>query len=148
MKIQIILAAIIIVAIISCDNTSEPDYSGIADPSTRWQAYGIKNYSLEQARICFCVNRGVNAKVFIIDNKIVNVLDIAKGTSLPQNEWQWYKTIDQLFATISAINKDSVASFHVDYDLKYGFPTSFFVDPNSHIADEEYGYDSKNFNRF
>jgi hypothetical protein len=86
-------------------------------------------------------------RVYIKDNQIVNVIDLSKGTSLPQNQWQWYKTVDQLFVMISGINKDSVASFRVDYDPTYGYPIKIFVDPSAQIADEEYGYNSNNLNR-
>jgi len=30
--------------------------------------------------------------------------------------------------------------FSVEYDTKFGFPKCIHVDPNAHIADEEYGY--------
>ena len=148
MKVLSLSKILFVFCVLSCSKSTEPDYSGITNPAARWQAYGMNNYSIDQSRNCFCVHGGVTVRVFIRDNQIVNVFDISKGTSLPQNQWQWYKTVDQLFTIISGINKDSVASFRVDYDSKYGYPTNFFVDPNAQIADEEYGYDSKNLNSF
>ena len=83
-------------------------------------------------------------KVTVINNQITGVTDMQKGTALQVVEWQYYKTVDQLFQLISSINKDSVAAFQVAYDPKYGYPTSLSVIPNAHIADEEFGYDSDN----
>ena len=70
---------------------------------------------------------------------------MSNDSSLSQNQWQRYKTVDQLFAAVHSINKDSVASFNVEFDSTYGYPASFYVDPNAQIADEEYGYNTKNF---
>ena len=136
MKVEIVSATLLILALTSCQKATDTDFSGITDPQARWQAYGLRNYSIEQKLVYFCGNRGVSMKVVISDNQIVDVVDISKGTSLPQNQWQLYKTVDQLFVTISGINKDSVASFRAEYDPKYSYPISFFVDPSAQMADE------------
>ena len=138
---------LIIVVLSSCNKATEPNSEVISDPQSRWQAYGLKNYSIDQQLNCFCVNGGRWVKVVVKDNQVVNVVDVSNDSSLVMNQWAQYKSVDQLFTIIRSINKDSVALFRVEYDSTYGYPKSFYVDPSSHIADEEYGYNSNNLVR-
>ncbi len=147
MNIKLLYIIATITFLNSCNNSVEPNFSSIPDPYLRWRAYNISNYSIEQHHICFCSNRGLFAKITVQNNTITNVINRDTGVPLPPEEWQRYKTIDGLFEIIHSINRDSVAAFMVEYDGKYGYPKSFYVDPNAQIADEEYGYDSNNLMR-
>ena len=133
---------------VSCkDGGIESDYSNISDAYARWQAYNLKNYTLEQRLICFCANGGVPMKIVVRENRILNVVNLSDGTSLPSNQWSSYKTVDELFDITRSIKKDSVASFRLEHDLKYGYPSILFVDPSADIADEEFGFGTENLSR-
>ena len=139
------LAFLILISCISFDckkDTVAPDYSNIADPFSRWKAHGFNNYTIEQRRICFCLNGGEPVRVIVKDGQVINAVKISDGTSLSPSERIWYKTVDQLFEVINKINIDSVAVFRVEYEARYGYPVNFYVDPDSMMADEEYGYEN------
>lgn len=144
MKVQVISVTLFIIVSISCNKATETDINEIADPHARWQAYNQSSYSIYQTSFCFCIHGGVLMKVVVKENKIIDVVDTSKGISLPQNQWSWYKTVDELFLIIARVNKDSVAYFRAEYDRRFGYPISFYVDPSALIADEEYGFDTKN----
>ena len=130
---------------VSCkDSGVETDYSNIVDTYTRWQTYKLKNYSLEQSLSCYCVNGGVPMKIVVSENRVAEVLKLSDGIPLPLDQWSWYKSVDELFEIANSVNRDSVAYFHIEYDVKYGYPTILYVDPSENTADEEYGYRSQN----
>ena len=132
----------------SCNDIGiDDDHSTISDPLSRWHAYRITSYSLKQSLTCFCVGGGVTMRVVVKDNRIVNVLEIATGNSIPQNRREYYKTVDELFTIAQGINPDSVAHFVIEYDQKYGLPTTLYVDPDEGVADEEFGYQTQFLSR-
>jgi len=138
---------ILMLPVIACScskGTTDPDYSGIADPQARWQAYKFESYTIEQIRSCFCAKAGTVFQVVVKNNVIVNVIDPATKTPLPEGERQWFKTVDQLFGIVHSVDTATVAAFQVEYDHKYGYPKNLYVDPSSQMADEEYGYGNAN----
>jgi len=129
----------------SCSKgTTDPDYSSIPDPQARWHAYNFQSYTIEQIRSCFCAKAGTVFQVVVKGNVIVDVIDPSTKSSLPAAERQWFKTVDQLFDIVHSVDTATVAAFHVEYDLRYGYPKNLYVDPNSQIADEEFGYGNSN----
>ena len=78
--------------------------------------------------------------VVVRQNAIANVINLSTGSSIPRNEWAWYRTADELFQTVAKINRDTVAQFILEYDPKYGFPRFLYVDFSENWADEEFGY--------
>lgn len=133
---------------VSCKNNPvASDYSGIADAYSRWKAYGLVNYTIEQRRNCYCFLGGDTIRVIVKNGELVDAVKLSDETSLSPSERMWYKTIDQLFELAKGINKDSIAVFRIAFDAKYGFPTDFYVDPDSMMADEEYGYQNEKLER-
>ena len=122
------------------DHGLSADYSGIADPATRWEAYAIEDYSLLQSRTCFCVDGGKQVLVTVRSGNISSVVDPADGSILAADRRGAFMTIPGLFALVKSIDTTKVASLQVSYDPRYGYPLRVFVDPSSQIADEEYGF--------
>jgi len=123
----------------------EPDYSSIADPKARWQAYGFTDYTIEQILDCFCAYGGIPIKVVVRNSQVFNIFQAGNGLRLPDAYWGQFRTIDGLFDEVAAVDPDSVSVFTVMYDAKYGFPTVIYVDPSDSLADEEYGFRTSNF---
>ncbi|MGD0589702.1 MAG: DUF6174 domain-containing protein [Bacteroidota bacterium] len=115
------------------------NYSNINNPSARWQAYGLKNYVLEQRRDCFCPPDGA-CQVYVRENAIVDVVRESDGKSIFAEAPQRYKTVDELFTLANSFNSDSVASLMIQYDARFGYPTLISVDISLQIADEELSY--------
>jgi len=56
-------------------------------------------------------------------------------------------TIDELFKLVKSIAPDSVFYLSIEYEERFGYPSTIFVDPDSQIADEEYGYKTYSLER-
>jgi hypothetical protein len=114
-----------------------PDYSYIAEPAARWRAYGLKNYTIEQKRLCFCAFPHGFVKLVVKDNKIVAGLDLANGQPVPAEILQYYQTVDSLFVWIEEMKALNPARLEIEYDSRFGFPKKISFDYRSQIADDE-----------
>ncbi|MGA3287900.1 MAG: DUF6174 domain-containing protein [Bacteroidota bacterium] len=123
------------------------DHSNITDPNTRWQAYNLRSYVIEQQSSCFCPYGGDVCRVYVRDNKVIDVIKKSDGKSIFAQVPQRYKTVDELFVLASSVNPDSVASLVIQYDERFGFPKLMSVDYSTQIADEEFAYYSQNIER-
>lgn len=128
--------------------TITEDHSSIPDPRARWQAYHLTDYVYDQQNSCFCVYGNEVCRVVVRDNKVADVIKKSDGKSLINSPAaQRYKTVDELFDLAGSLHADSVASLVITYDARFGYPSLISVDPNIHIADEEYSYQSGNIER-
>jgi hypothetical protein len=116
------------------------DHSDIQDPQSRWQAYGIHDYSMLQSRNCFCPDGGTRYLITVQKDAVTRVINPADGSVLPAGQWARFKTVVDLFALVKSIDTATVASIQVSYNARYGFPERVFVNPSANIADEEYGF--------
>ena len=115
---------------------------------SQWQVLNIENYEFEQNVICFFAPpAGRFHKITVESGAIVEIIDLEDDRSLPSENFSFFKTISQLLEFVESINPDSVAVFNIEYDNNFGFPSSIYVDFNQGIADEEIGYETRNFNR-
>lgn len=120
--------------------TISADYTGISDPRARWQAYQLKSYVLEQQRACFCMNGGEICRVYISNDKIVDVVRKSDGESIYREFGYLYKTANQLLDLADSLKTMAVARLDITYDTRFGLPNYIYVDPDERVADEEYGY--------
>jgi hypothetical protein len=125
----------------------EEDHSTITDPYARWQAYGLTSYVIEQENSCFCPYGAEMCKVYVRDNKIVDVIKKSDGKSIYAEMPRRYKTVEELFALAGSIHPDSVASLVIQYDARFGYPSVIAVDFSIQMSDEEYAYRSQNIER-
>lgn len=141
-----ILIWIILIFIAGCeDKAVDPVSDSLESNFVRWKSLGISNYTILQSQLCFCVYGGDKMIIQVRNNKIVSVQDSAGVKQVPQEYWQWFKTIDQLFETAINAKNGKPNSFNVEIDKEYGFPKYFWVDPVAQTADEEYGFITTSF---
>jgi hypothetical protein len=114
-----------------------PDYSYIAEPAARWSAYGLKDYTIEQKRLCFCRFPHEFVKLVVNDNKIVAGIDLTNGKPVPAEILQYYQTVDQLFAWIEETQALNPERLEIEYDSRFGYPKKISYDYSSQIADDE-----------
>jgi len=113
---------------------------------SQWQALNIENYEFEQRVVCFCAPpAGRFHKITVESGAIVEIIDLDEERSLPSDNFSFFKTISHLLEFVESINPDSVAIFNIEYDSNFGFPSSIYVDYDHRIADEEIGYETRNF---
>ncbi len=114
---------------------------------SQWDELNIEDYEYEQRVICFCAPpAGRFHKITVESGAIVEIVDVEDG-SIVADEHNFFKTISELLEFVESINPDSVALINVEYDSSFGFPSFVYVDFNQGIADEEIGYETRNFNR-
>ena len=152
-----VVLSVLLIGLLGCEDAgigvryfTEPikeDHGNITDPRARWQAYNLTSYVIDQQSSCFCPYGGDVCKVYVQDNKVIDVITLSDGQSIFAQAPRRYKTVDELFALVSSINPDSVASLIVQYDTRFGFPAFISVDYSTQIADEEFSYHSQNIQR-
>lgn len=137
---------------ISCNKNDESgfiispideDYSNIADPKQRWEAYKLKDYYIEQRWACECMPPNF-CNSYIINNSVVDIkYEISKRSYHGRTEEEIYnqtkstaKTIDEAFNLIDKY-KGSAYKTEVEYDPKFGYPAKILIDIDSLMADEE-----------
>jgi hypothetical protein len=128
-----------------CSITSEPNPQSVEEYFREWKSKNIKNYTIEQQRLCFCIEAGYTAKISVTNNIITNVVNTSTGEQVKPERWYLFKTIEELFSILLEIDESKVHSSKIEYDEKYYFPTYFYVDPIKEAVDEEYGYRILNF---
>ncbi len=140
-----------IALLISCNDTYdgfvtspiEEDFSSIANPQERWEAYQLKDYVITQGWTCECFPPNI-CKAYIINNSVNDVdYQIPKDSYYNRTEKDIYDytkrkalTIDGAFALIEKY-KTSAYKIQVEYDPRFGYPTKLFIDIDSFVVDEE-----------
>jgi hypothetical protein len=118
--------------------TNTTDYS---THYMQWQSQNIHNYTIEQARYCFCPDGGQKVQITIRADSVYSVLRIADSMIIPYPNLARYLTIDSLFAIIENNESDSLV---VEYDSIYGYPTKLDINPQLHPVDGGILYETAN----
>ena len=112
----------------ACERAASPaapdgvDFSAIADASQRWQAYGLKDYVVEQKRSCYCALPRGFVRLTVRDNKIIGGVDVTTTQPVPPQALQSYKTVDEMFAWLRDVKAHNPARLAIDYDARFGYP--------------------------
>jgi len=100
---------------------------------TRWQAAGIRAYTMVQRPVCFCP--AIVHTVTVEDERIVTVetvTDMEPAMVGPS-------TVTEVFARIRRAIEEGAAEVRVSYDPVTGVPLEVWVDVDRLMADEEWG---------
>lgn len=144
MKIAPAAAALfLLLAFSACDDetTAPPASTALEKARARWEQGGFDSYEITQRRNCFCMLGGQPVRLLVFRDSLVSGMNLADSTALTAEQLSWYKSIDQLFEFLGAIDPARVAHFEARYDSTFGFPEHFWIDYDTRIADEEIGYD-------
>ncbi len=138
-----------IILIIACLGTFTLSCSNpFADDAGSDKLGEFKNYTFEQQVSCFCAPPvGIFFKLTVRNSQIVSAENTQTGDLLEAREFSFFKTIPELIELIDSIDEDSVAVLNVTYDEKDNYPTYVYIDYSAQMADEEIGYNSRNFER-
>jgi hypothetical protein len=102
------------------------------DPYARWKSFGIHEYSIDQAHVCFCPESGLATRITVRSDTIVSVVRLSDGSAVSYPLSQYYLTVDSLFGIILNPGSDSLV---VTYDEIYGYPKTLDVNPQLHPVD-------------
>lgn len=121
------------------------DFQGALDSNrAKWAATGITSYLLVEGISCFCPQEFRGPFDITVSNGAITAVSFSADSGLtgePQRTGGLL-TIDEAFERLQGfLNRDRpVARLSVTYDDAQGYITSFSVDIDTRIADEEQSY--------
>ena len=107
----------------------------------QWRSYNIHNYTIEQARYCFCPDGGQKVQITVRADSVFSVMRLSDLMIIPYTNSARYLTIDSLFTIIENNETDSLV---VEYDSIYGYPTKLDINPQLHPIDGGILYETSN----
>jgi len=113
----------------------------VLSPKEIWQSHGLRNYSMEQTRFCFCVEGGTRMVVTVLNDTVFSVVRARDSVTLFEPSARYYLSIDSLFGLIANTQADSMV---VTYDGKFGYPTMIDIDPQLNPVDGGVKYVTNN----
>jgi hypothetical protein len=143
MNRYLVVSALLLWACAACDDdtVAPPDRSALEQAREQWEHNGFDSYEITQRRNCFCLLGGEDVRLLVYRDSLISGLILSDSTHLSPAQLEWYMTVDQLFDFLGAIDPASVAAFEVRFDSTFDFPSSFWIDYDTAIADEEIGYE-------
>ena len=106
-----------------------------------WENNSLNNYSFNFRWICYCPDSYTQTvSITVINNEIREIIPTLSNLDFDESN---YKTIDQLFDFVE--NKFNSYEISINYDDRFGFISSCFIDESKMIADEEIGFEITNF---
>ncbi|MDE2838370.1 MAG: DUF6174 domain-containing protein [Chloroflexota bacterium] len=111
----------------------------------RWERGGLVNYDYTGAEICFCAADYIaTAAVSVRDGVVTAVSSAEPGIGvIPVPER--FVPIAKLFELLQDAIDRGAHNIDVNYDERYAYPTTFFINYDDAIADEERGFTVRSF---
>ncbi len=107
----------------------------------RWEQSGFDSYEITQTRNCYCILGGQPVRLRVWQDTLRSATNLIDSAAVMPDLLEAYLSVDQLFDFIETIDPAQVARYEVSYDSLFGYPTSFYVDYSTQVADEEIGYE-------
>lgn len=108
----------------------------LAQAEARWAAQGSDDYVVTLRRLCYC-GEIEPRRITVIDGVVTDVRIVGSDTALPEDQWQWYPSVTQLFAITREAIERPAHQLETLYDAESGFSTRVAIDWDMNIADEE-----------
>jgi Family of unknown function (DUF6174) len=143
--------AILGLSLLACGTTTQPDSGAFVDdrPATRaalqqargrWNSLGISDYQYAFQRSCFCApDFTAPVRIAVRQGQVAEVTSVQSGQPRPI---EGYPTVDDLFARLQEALDSGAENVQATYDPALGYPTRFFIDQSTRIADEEFWAES------
>lgn len=116
-----------------------PDAVIEVDPDlqqAKWEILGLDDYEFDYRDNCFCYWPAEVAppwRVQVRNSVVISAVSIEGGGAVEGT------TLAAIFDRIELARAGEPFSISASYDLLYGYPTSWYVDRDRRIADEEFG---------
>ena len=125
--------------------TKELALHDLAQAKAKWIKADVKQYRMDQSVSCFCYFENPEANTWSINETIGGEILINDEPNI--KSYPFAKTVNQLFGAIEEyINTEPYPhTLSIRYNPLIGFPESLYVDLEQMMADEEIGWEQKNF---
>jgi len=126
--------------LLGCQDTGTSPVSSLP-AYEKWISYRLQDYTIDQRRVCFCIEGGQMMRLVVRSGAIVSVTRLSDGMPLDSTASSWYLTVDSLFSIIQHPRQDSLV---VQYNAQYGYPEVLDVNPQLHPVDGGVRYETSN----
>lgn len=138
---KIALFIITILLFVSCEDNP---VGGLSDKATveleKWKSLGINSYTITQQRIANFSGSDKYVRVYVSNNTITDIRDSSGTTSIPSENWKWYKSVDQLFEILIDTRNTRPSYYNILYDDTYHYPAALFLGPGTAKQSEAYSF--------
>lgn len=126
-------------------NDNDDELRDLVRARARWNVNGVTDYDVVARTLCFCGYGGEDVRVVIRDGQVISATVVATGEVLGAGITAIYRPVEQLFDVIEDAGRNDAHRIDATYDAHYGYPTHFFIDYRENTADEEFGYEIRQF---
>ena len=132
-------SGVLLLLLLGCrEYTSQPPP---VDPYERWRFYGLHNYTIDQARICFCAEGGQTMRITVRSDTIASVMKLSDNSAVPHPTSTLYLSVESLFGIVRNPHTDSLVA---TYNETYGYPETLDINPQLHPVDGGVLYKTSN----
>ena len=145
MKKTGLISLIFLVAFLTaCGPSQRP---ALAHNRARWESQAIRHYRFDLTIGCFCPWSALMPLTVEVQNGAVVSMVASNGADITPylDTFRAHATIESLFDLVDSAISSRVYKLEVQYDPRYGFPTSISIDPSRMIMDDQTGYYATNF---
>jgi len=134
------VAVLLVAAVAGCsDSPLEQAADDLEAARERWLASGASSYRYNVRLSCFCGPEALRAVTVTVANGVtVSALYADSGTVADTTQLRGLLTVEQLFARVAETIEGRPDELAVQFDATLGYLTSFQVDQDFAMADEEY----------
>ena len=138
-KIGLILLICLVALLTACNSAERQAFE---KNQAVWKAQAIPNYRFHFEIGCNCPWRALMPlAVEVKDGEIVSMVASNGGDFTNfQDTFRAHATIEKLFELVDSAISKGVYKLAVQYDGRYGFPSSTIIDPSRFITDDATGY--------
>ena len=133
-------------AVSSCQwpsGTDTGDLRDFVDARSRWNAQGVRSYTLVAEARCFCGHLR-EMRSTVVNGVLTQRVYVDDGTPVPADRYAGIATVDAMLETLDEAFQEDAHDVRATYDAR-GIPTDAFIDYKVNWADEEFGWIVKSF---
>ncbi|NNF03828.1 MAG: hypothetical protein HKN17_05115 [Rhodothermales bacterium] len=137
---RIVLIALVATTLTGCELVGGNGYpTETARARAQWMAHQDGDYSFVLTRLCECLQAG-DYWIQVEDGRISIVQQTWDHAFLPEEAFDAFPTIEDLFDVIDRAIQESAAELHYSFDPDTGYPASIEIDWVRPAVDDEITY--------
>lgn len=138
---KIALFIIALIVLVSCEDNPVNSLSDKASAEfQKWKSFGINSYTLTQKRTAYFSGSENYIKLYVENNIITDIRDSSGTTSIPSENWKWYRTVDQLFELLIDAKYTKPSNYDIMYDDTYHYPAILSLGQGTAKQSEAYTF--------
>lgn len=138
---KVVLLVITIIVFSSCEDNPVSSFSDKASAELqKWKSLGINSYTITQRRFASFSGSEKYVRIYVTNNTIIDIRDSSGTTTIPSENWKWYKSVDQLFEILIDTKNTRPSYYDVLYDDTYHYPAALSLGPGTAKQSEAYSF--------